>query len=230
MRTLVSRGPWRSRRGPGPGTHRCRRGRPRRQTRCRSPAPPPATERVPQTRIFAGRHPAPQPLASLRTARRVAWRVEPPRTARRERAARRQTGDRSAPLFSRAAAIFWWRCDLRGAEPADTHLLGNVLLIQRMRPELMRQELEHIEPRLVPSPHSLTRVTPGPARHDRTRHSARLARRHAYGEHSDTILDLITYPHSTRDEHRPPPSNAGLLLVGGVASRTTQSAEVGTPH
>lgn len=50
---------------------------------------------------------------------------------------------RSASLFSRRP--FSGGCDLRVAEPArgDTHLLGNVVFIQRMRPQLVSQELEH---------------------------------------------------------------------------------------
>lgn len=115
-------------------THRYRRARPRRPTRCRSPAPPPATtsraklRAVPSPR--AGRPPRRSYLSE-------SARGEIERRAERAR-------DRSAPLFS--AAIFWWRCDLRAASRpprADTHLLGNVLLIQRMRSQLVSQEFEH---------------------------------------------------------------------------------------
>lgn len=75
-----------------------------------------------------------------------ARRAGPGRAAPARAGARRPAaGARSASLFSREAAIFWWRCDLHVVKPAraDTHLLGNALLIQRMRSQLVSQEFEH---------------------------------------------------------------------------------------
>lgn len=49
------------------------------------------------------------------------------------------------PLLCSRGGHFLVACDLRLAKPArgDTHLLGNVVLIQRMRPQLVSQKFEH---------------------------------------------------------------------------------------
>ncbi|CAH2242136.1 jg22829 [Pararge aegeria aegeria] len=84
------------------------------------------------------------------------------------------------------AAIFWWRCDLRGAEPARraTPTFSETFSsFSECVRSLCVRNLSIIEPRPAPSP-ALTHSR------SRTAQPARIRTRHAYGERSQHILDL----------------------------------------
>lgn len=207
-------------------THRSRLGPPRRPIPCRSRAPPPATQISAQTHN--------QSTQSVITVKEL-WALasgfsvhkrqgnEDHESAESERC-RLFAGNRSAPLFSREAAIFWWPCDLHiatSATEATPTFSDTFSSFNECVRSLWVRNLSIIEPRLSGSSTDIHSRGPRSRLHGTDieyywirSDGSLLTLSHLWETFQDHFKPSVTHPHTSwRAAVRPPRSNAGLLLV-----------------